>query len=334
MVEIKVNDKIYEVYARDEHSLKKEPHIRDKATGEVPQNQKAILCDYLISIGRLETKIKLNTHGYVYEVLNSKINKELEKAKDYMLTTIKDEKGEELVELSFENVAKVEAMIQNDSAYRKSTDKYAKPIEKKNKKKNSSYKYNGSTAYWMTLLKNKIIDHLPVSSSYEEILEGAIEAVDRENSTHLNADKYGEDCGRKEIRDRLLYIINNNEEEFIKSLKRPIQTDFFLFKEIARKTKTPRGRNNPSFASKFCHYACFYLFDGKPEQDNYSIYDNIVKQAIPKYLNYYKMNNSIKINLDDYRIYYKTIDEIIKKSKSGISRNGFDHLLWYYFKGR
>jgi hypothetical protein len=322
MVEIKVNDKIYEVYARDEHSLKKEPHIRDKATGEVPQNQKTILCDYLISIGRLETKIKLNTHGYVYEVLNSKINKELEKAKDYMLTTIKDEKGEELVELSFENVAKVEAMIQNDSAYRKSSDKNAGPDKN----------YKGSTAYWMTQLKNMIIEHLPVSSSYEKILEGAIEAVDRENSTHLNADKCGEDCGRKEIRDRLLYIINNKEEEFIKSLKRPIQTDFFLFKEIARKTKTPRGRNNPSFASKFCHYACFYLFEGMPEQDNYSIYDKVLKDALPKYINHYLKTENI--NLDDYPIYYNTIGEIIKESGSGISRNGFDHLLWYYFKGR
>ncbi len=325
MVEIKVNDKIYEVYARDEHSLKKEPHIRDKATGEVPQNQKTILCDYLISIGRLETKIKLNTHGYVYEVLNSKINKELEKAKDYMLTTIKDEKGEELVELSFENVAKVEAMIQNDSAYLKASDENAEP----------NGKYIGSTAYWIIkklkpiLLNNKTIR----DEEYEDILRNIIKSVDKENSTHLNSDK----CGIEQILKRLLIIKKN---DFIEYLKEPVKSNFKLVEIIAEKTKVPdsdkkhHGRTNVSFASKFCHYACFYLFDGKPEQDNYSIYDNIVKQAIPKYLNYYKMNNSIKINLDDYRIYYKTIDEIIKKSKSGISRNGFDHLLWYYFKGR
>ncbi len=333
MVEIKVNDKIYEVYARDEHSLKKEPHIRDKATGEVPQNQKAILCDYLISIGRLETKIKLNTHGYVYEVLNSKINKEAEKAKDFMLSPIidndknivKDKDGIELVELSLDNVAKIEAMILNDSAYLKASDEKAEP----------NGKYIGSTAYWIIqklkpiLLENKKVN----DDEYKKILRSMIKSVDKENSTHLNSDG----CGIDQILERLLKIEKN---DFVYYLKEPINSNFKLIDIIAERTVVPKSdikhhsRTNVSFASKFCHYACFYLFEGKPEQDNYSIYDNIVKQAIPKYLNYYKLYNSEKINLEDYRTYYKTIDEIIKKSKSGISRNGFDHLLWYYFKGR
>lgn len=333
MIEIKVDGKTYEVYGKNEDSSNKNPHIIDKETGEVPQNQKAILCDYLISIGKLESKIKLNTHGYVYEVLNSKINKELEKAKEYMLSpildeegnSVKDQNGIELVELSLDNVSKVEAMIQNDSAYLKASDEKSEP----------KGKYIGSTAYWVIQkLKPVLLDNITVSDDeYKETLGHIIKSVDRENSTHLNADKYGRD----QILERLLKI---KKSDFVYFLKEPINSNFKLIDIIAEKTVVPisdikhHSRTNVSFASKFCHYACFYLFEGKPEQDNYSIYDNIVKQAIPKYLNYYKLHESKKINLDDYRIYYKTIDEIIKISKSGISRNGFDHLLWYYYKGR
>lgn len=90
-------------------------------------------------------------------------------------------------------------------------------------------------------------------------------------------------------------------------------------------------RRNISFASKFCHYACFYLFEGEPEQDNYSIWDNVLRKVMSKYIKHYQL---VKRNLDDYSEYRKTVDLLIKASNSEISRNGFDHLLWYYFKGR
>lgn len=49
----------------------------------------------------------------------------------------------DLIFLSHDNVAKVEAMIRNDSAYLKSSDRSAGPCGH----------YSGSTAYWMTQLK-------------------------------------------------------------------------------------------------------------------------------------------------------------------------------------
>ena len=55
------------------------------------------------------------------------IQKELEKSKEKMLTIIP---GTELVSLSPDNVAIVEAMIQNDSAYLKTSDKQAAPDKK------------------------------------------------------------------------------------------------------------------------------------------------------------------------------------------------------------
>ena len=39
-------------------------------------------------------------------------------------------------------------------------------------------------------------------------------------------------------------------------------------------------------------------------------------------------------NLGDYKDYRLAVDSIRKASGIEISRNGFDHLLWYYHKGR
>ena len=244
----------------------------------------------------------------------NQIQKELKLSQEKLLKTISD--VPDLVELSIENVAIVEAMIQNDSAYIKSENQEAVPT----RKKEGSVKYGGSTAYWMTQLKDFLEQNSHAQFTYEEIISKAVEAVDRENSTHLNADK----TGRKEITNRILNI--KNLENKLKN------ANLDLIETISAKTSAKtRARVNLSFASKFCHYACFYLFEGLPEQDNYSIYDNVVKKVLQKYVNYYNLPTR---NLDNYREYQKTIDEIITQSKSHISRNGFDHLLWYYFKGR
>jgi len=78
----------------------------------------------------------------------------------------------------------------------KSSDKSAEP--KYNRK--GIIAYDGSTAYLMTKLKAVLVDGKLVSDEeYKAIIEGTIAAVDRENSTHLNADK----VGRTEISDRI-----------------------------------------------------------------------------------------------------------------------------------
>lgn len=249
------------------------------------------------------------------------IQTELNNAKKKMLETIP---GTELVMLSPNNVAIVEAMIQNDSAYLKSSDKTAGP----------EGKYEGSTAYWMVRLKEALMDTSSASDDhYKEVLVGAITAVDRENSTHLNADG----VGREEILNRLLSIEKNS---FIDFLRDPDGTSLYLVDYISAPTHpvgvSPNGykykaRTNVSFASKFCHYACFYLFEGEREQDNYSIYDNVLCKVLPKYIKHYKLKVR---DLSTYGEYRKAVDDVIKTATEPISRNGLDHLLWYYFKGR
>ncbi|MBR5939766.1 MAG: hypothetical protein IKZ88_00785 [Neisseriaceae bacterium] len=253
------------------------------------------------------------------------IQEELELAKGKMLKEM-DYCGRKLVCLTRDNVAIVEAMIRNDSAYILSSDKNAKPVNK-----NGKQKYGGSSAYWMSLLKKVLLSNESENEySYEEIIKYAVESVDRENSTHLNADGHG----RSEITDRLKKF---NREELIECLKNPDYKEMKLVKEIAKKTSAEKKpRENISFASKFCHYACFYIFEGTDYQDNYSIYDNILRKALPLYLDYYEIRE--QYDLKDYGQYRNAVDAIRKKSgiKTGteISRNGFDHLLWYYHKGR
>ena len=74
----------------------------------------------------------------------NKIGNELEIAKKYMLMTIETKA---LVEITQDNVARVEAMIQNDAAYLNSGNKEYGPD--KNGK-------GGSTAYWMCQLRDYI----------------------------------------------------------------------------------------------------------------------------------------------------------------------------------
>ena len=142
-------------------------------------------------------------------------------------------------------------------------------------------------------------------------------------------------------------------KKFLVSIGKHTKEYFELINIISKKTEpkdsSRLGKRHFSFASKFCHYTSYFLFENEPEQDNFSIYDNVLTKAIPKYIDYYNLEKLKNINISDYdkyyksegkaisefyKVYYDAIGEIIKASGSGISRNGFDHLLWYYYKGR
>lgn len=254
------------------------------------------------------------------------IQKELKKAEQYMIET--DDIVDDIVKITVANISKVEAMIKNDSAYLKSSDKFAEPIISSK----GNIKYSGSSAYWITQLKDILIykkKEYENNHTYEECIRESIYAIDRENSTHLNADG----VGRKEILDRIIKIEKNN---LIRLLNEPNKNNYELIKIISEKTS--EGRENFSFATKFCHYMCFYLFEGKKEQDNFSIYDGVLVNALPKYCEKYNIKFPKKEIREDYKVYLDTVDQIRNKAYKEygdkVSRNGFDHLIWYFHKGR
>lgn len=253
------------------------------------------------------------------------ITQELNAAQQYQLKIVGG-----LLDLTPNNVALVEAMVANDSDYAQAGNANAVPLGK----------YKGSTAYWMTQLKKTLLNN---DVNIANIMKEAVLAVDRENSTHISADHYGPEV----LTDRLL----TRKDTLINDLK-DRKKGFALIKLLSHKTfeedklvvegKTYFPRENYSFATKFCHYACLFFFNNEDEceyRDNYSIYDGIVVKALPIYL---KGKNIKKKNGKEYRkgdfdtaekypLYSEMID-ILRNNK--ISRNGFDHLLWYFHKAR
>ncbi len=254
--------------------------------------------------------------------MKTAIQLELELAERKMIEEVSF-KGTTLAKLTRDNVAIVEAMIRNDSSYIRMNDVSAGPEYTRSGRQT----YGGSSAYWMTQLKKCLaLEDGVADYSYEQVIRGAVASVDRENSTHLNADS----CGRDEIIKRILSL---TKKELLICLSQPDYEDLKLVRLIAKMTSAEkRARTNWSFASKFCHYACFFLFDGMTSQDNYSIYDSILRSVLPDYLEYYGIKEIF--DLSDYKQYQQAIDRIREASGIEISRNGFDHLLWYYHKGR
>lgn len=210
-----------------------------------------------------------------------------------------------------------------------------KDLSKKPSENDNSYR--GSSKFWMKRLEEYIYKNVR-EYPYDGIIENAIEAVDRENSTHLNADG----VGRDEIGGRISKI---DPAALMKYLKND-DGSYELIKIISEKTN-PKGngkhkpRENLSFASKFCTYASLYIFDKKEYKekyrDGYSIYDGILEDAVQVYAKQFDVECEFKNKdnkVDKYKSYQKTIDDIRDKAKDDfkISRNGFDHLLWYYYK--
>lgn len=282
----------------------------------------------------------------------SLLDRELDTARKYQLLSTKSG----LLDLSTENVALVEAMISIDSDYCRAADVNAGPnslyyfddvvaywfgnLNKEEKRKIAKRyegKYKGSTAYWIKQLEEGLRKECDDNELKNRILL-AVLAVDRDNSTHVTSDG----AGPVFLTERILEWFKDHRIEDLKD----IAVGRNLIQKLSE--ETPKGyitdfdkynqRSNYSFATKFCHYICFFLFQGD-DRDIYSIYDSVVAQILPYYLKrqqiFKKDGKPYKKcdfdSADKYEEYSKVID-LLRDDK--ISRNGFDHLLWYYHKGR
>lgn len=231
-----------------------------------------------------------------------------------------------IVKLTRDNVAKVNAYISTDSDYKDSNNINKGPIFYKNKGK---IKYVGSSSYWLNNLK-QYIDTNTSNYKYEEIIKYLVIAIDNENSTHLNSDK----IGRKSTIEKILDIDKNQLLDYLKNVDRKYELI-----TIIQTPKYKNEKNHLSFATKFCHYTSMFLFEGTKYQDNFSIYDNVLRESLPKYIKrYLNMDITPKEYTNNYNKYINYIDDIREHAKKiygdEISRNGFDHLVWYYHKGR
>ena len=211
--------------------------------------------------------------------------------------------NQNLAELSFDNVARVEAMIYQNSAYR-------------HNKSNSS-----------SVLINQLTEE-----NYNNLIGQIVDAVDRENSTHLNAGKNG--------RASVTAILQKYTLPQLKDLLKNQNGNYDLLNEIAFPQPKAKGvKDRFSYASKLCHNLCIELLQGTPYEDGYCKYDTVLEKALPLYYKEYcgkiiKPSNYRK----QYSAYIKYVDEIRQAAQECydgkiISRNGFDHLIWYFHKG-
>ena len=111
------------------------------------------------------------------------------------------------------------------------------------------------------------------------------------------------------------------------------------------------GWNKFSFASKFCAYMCRYLFADGNAADNYAIYDGVLADMLPYYALKYGnterrpfLNRNSKSTIETefrktrkYKEYRDLIDEILDgvyyQKGIRLSREEFDSMIWYYYKG-
>ncbi len=156
--------------------------------------------------------------------------------------------------------------------------------------------------------------------------------INSENSTHLREYERNKICN--EIIDN--YKTINDFKEALKNTSYPIIKLIRTLKNTTVTVTNDRGENkdkiirdNYSFATKLCHYACYYLFDDDAERDFYPVYDSVVSDYVKSSAEYINAPNK-KID-KHYNDYVSVIDEIINNNSTDtehISRNGFDHLIW------
>lgn len=203
-----------------------------------------------------------------------------------------------LLEISLENVAKAEAMIQSDSRY-------------------NLAKVENNIKQLKPLIRN---NQLQSSAKLPNIFMSVVSSINISNSTRMS---------HAEEQSMVDFLITNQST----LIKRLYKRDFCLVCQLT----TCASRKNYAFATKFCHYMCYYLFNGQKQQDNFSIYDNVVAGVLGEYAKQYgiyKSNNSPYWqkdfnNFKQYATYSEVIDRIRAAVSGHISRNGFDHLLWY-----
>lgn len=243
----------------------------------------------------------------------SLIEKEKNNSKKYRLSEEDIEYNNEkvkIVELTSDNVSRVEAMISTDSNYRQINEETI--INNLNRGK---IKYKGTSKYWISQLKEIIDTDLKESShgnSYEKIIENIIISIDIENSTHLNSDGQG----RNAIKNKILKLKRTEFKKLLKDEKKE-----YKLLNCLQEPNNDGEKRHFSFATKFCHYVSLVIFEGTDFEDNYSIYDNVLKKALCKYIKKY-LDETISDETyeNKYEKYIEYIDKIRDKAEKNMVR--------------
>lgn len=153
------------------------------------------------------------------------------------------------------------------------------------------------------------------------IVAAKVALIDTTNSTNLA--RYKSKISLCEVADIIVGI-----KDFDKRLAKG---DIELVEEIAKKTKKDHDINLFSFASKYCCYHNVHVYN----RDDYSIFDNVVKEHLKDYNTEKRTVSAYKVDKWRENMNYKEFNEyignLLDDNKITIStrRRAFDHFLWY-----
>lgn len=163
-------------------------------------------------------------------------------------------------------------------------------------------------------LIHDVITRFPQNSD-RELVAMKVSLIDSTNSTHLST--HIDKISLSELVELILHI-----QDFDKRLA---QGD----PELASQLAQSNGKINLfSFATKYCTYHNVEVYG----RDDYSIFDSVVKNALPHYCpNLTVANINLWRTTYDYATFNNCIQEILDQNKIHIPfrRRKFDYFLWY-----
>ncbi len=273
------------------------------------------------------------------------MNPEIVKNPDsHILDFVKDSN---IVALTLKNAFLIEGIVSLDSRYRRDAagnlpDENYDPIRNRDDAKGL---YCGSSVYWFGSMNKATTEE-----DFRKVLQGAVNAVDRANTTHLTASVEG----RKKMADIIYdqcHDVNDlrcrlNEEYSVENENHILN---LMLQPPPAIKESNQVRYNLSFASKFCCYAADYF----NADYKYPKYDGVVASNLPQYAKLYlgrrvkktefqTPSNQTNRSWKDYGKVYKKYADCIRdillslKDDCGIelTMQELDHIIWYTSKSR
>jgi hypothetical protein len=164
------------------------------------------------------------------------------------------------------------------------------------------------------LIIHDVLNAFPLHNDLN-IIAMKIAVIDVTNSTHLS--QYKSTLSLYDLAKVVLEIPNFD--------KRLANGDPELVNIIARNIG---AINMFSFASKYCTYHNVEVY----RRDDYSIFDGIVKNTLPHYIQGLTVNKIDKWRVNfDYKSFNECVGKLLDEKKIHIPfrRRKFDHFLWY-----
>lgn len=291
---VTIEGRKYALYKKGHGSLNEHPYMVEIATGVIPQREQLpLLKSYLLLNSDIVPQDKWNTHQFVAQAIK-----------------VAQGRLEETIVQSAVSKAPTPILPKDSSSIEK--DYLPITIENITHVHQQVIK---STSYGANFaMIHNVLKRFPQNTD-RELVAMKVSLIDLTNSTNLS--RHINKISLSELVELILSI-----QDFDVRLA---QGDPELVSQVAR----CNGRVNIfSFASKYCTYHNVDVY----EQDDYSIFDSVVKDVLPYYI-----PKLTKATVEEWRATYNyaafhdCIGKLLDQNDIHISfrRRKFDHFLWY-----